>query len=438
MPQHEFRTLHVTTPDSLFPSAALWETLASELAACHLVLWASPVYSFMIPAPLKAFFEMLMERNERVLVRNKPAAALMTSTHLGDQIAIDYLRSTSEDLEMVFVGAHSAELFDLTTSSGRRDLETFFTDVVTCVETGFTGPRRSPKTQPPPEFGHRVQLCPTPTPTFDFRVVIVFDDHQREKNLIHMVDAFRQGLSGNVRTVPLSAFSVDNPCLGNTTQCGGNYVCDRNDNFTRTYEQELLRADILVYAGSIRDRFLSARWKSFFDRSFFRGHVPSFSRKQLVWIISGSLSTNPVLQEFIESYTEFQMANLSGILSDESLTEEFTASAAWALGARCLSLARAGFARPPTQRGIAISQICRHVVLRNKLMFPRDFTYFNKGGGYALREHTLSARWLGFILAAACRIPFVRQKFVENFFFLAKRPLERVLARERKGVASVS
>jgi len=77
-------------------------------------------------------------------------------------------------------------------------------------------------------------------------------------------------------------------------------------------------ADILVWAGEIRDRYLSAKWKTFFDRSFFNGHAPSLAGKQFGFIISGPLSQIPNLRQILEAYVEMQQANPAGFVTDES------------------------------------------------------------------------------------------------------------------------
>jgi multimeric flavodoxin WrbA len=71
-----------------------------------------------------------------------------------------------------------------------------------------------------------------------------------------------------------------------------------------------MAADILFFAGDIRDRYLSARWKTFFDRSFLRGHAPSLAGKRVGWIIAGPLRQLPYLRQILEAYLEVQAANL--------------------------------------------------------------------------------------------------------------------------------
>lgn len=78
-----------------------------------------------------------------------------------------------------------------------------------------------------------------------------------------------------------------------------------------------MKADILLFAGTIKDRYLSSRWKLFFDRSFFKGHAPSISGKQIGLIISGPLSQLPNLRQIFEAYFEVQHANIVDIVTDE-------------------------------------------------------------------------------------------------------------------------
>jgi len=52
-------------------------------------------------------------------------------------------------------------------------------------------------------------------------------------------------------------------------------------------------ADIIIMAGSVHDRYLSATWKQFFDRSFFKGHTPGLDGKQIGFVIAGAPASDP-------------------------------------------------------------------------------------------------------------------------------------------------
>ncbi len=118
----------------------------------------------------------------------------------------------------------------------------------------------------------------------------------------------------------ISCFSksiVNGTCLG-CIQCGYDNECvyEGKDNYIDFYNTKVKSADILVWAGTIKDRYLSAIWKTFFDRSFFNGHTPSLIGKQIAFIISGPLSQVPNLRQILEAYVEIQHANLVDFITD--------------------------------------------------------------------------------------------------------------------------
>ena len=90
------------------------------------------------------------------------------------------------------------------------------------------------------------------------------------------------------------------------------------DGYIEFYKSTVMTADVLVYAGQMVDRFLSARWKMFFDRIFFNTHTPVLVGKQIALVVSGPLSQEPNLMEVFRGFFEFQGANLVGAVSDEA------------------------------------------------------------------------------------------------------------------------
>ena len=69
-------------------------------------------------------------------------------------------------------------------------------------------------------------------------------------------------------------------------------VFQNADDVFATY-QRLRAADVVVFAATVQDRYLSSRWKMFLDRSFFYNHVPIFSGKQIVYVVAGPLGNWP-------------------------------------------------------------------------------------------------------------------------------------------------
>jgi hypothetical protein len=96
----------------------------------------------------------------------------------------------------------------------------------------------------------------------------------------------------------------------------------RRERLRRQAYGKLMAADILILAGSVQDRYLSARWKIFFDRGFFMNHVPLFAGKQIGCLVSGPLAQLANLRQILEAYFECQQANFVGIVTDECVSSE--------------------------------------------------------------------------------------------------------------------
>jgi len=145
-------------------------------------------------------------------------------------------------------------------------------------------------------------------------ILIVTDVRDHQKNLIRMINRFKASFSGDIETVNLYDLNIKGSCLG-CIKCGYDNKCvyEGKDDYIDFYNTRVKAADILVWAAAINDRYLSAKWKTFFDRSFFNGHAPSLSGKQIGFIISGPLSQIPNLRQALEGYLEAQHANPVGL-----------------------------------------------------------------------------------------------------------------------------
>ena len=164
---------------------------------------------------------------------------------------------------------------------------------------------------------------PEPVATAGKKVVILHDSRDPASNLSRMVARCRSAFTGDVTVINLHDIDIKASCQG-CLQCGANYECafDGKDGFIDFFRSQVMAADILVYAGTITDRYFSSRWKMFFDRSFFNTHTPVLTGKQLAFVISGPFSQLENLREIFTAFAEYQMANLVGFASDEFGTSQ--------------------------------------------------------------------------------------------------------------------
>ena len=113
-PQHEFMILNVCHDSKrLEEDEGAFDTAIKSIQDADAILWATPVYVFVVPGPYKRFIELVFERRAQAAFEGKYAFILTTSVRFFDHTAHAYLHGISEDFGMHVAGTYSAEMYDL-------------------------------------------------------------------------------------------------------------------------------------------------------------------------------------------------------------------------------------------------------------------------------------------------------------------------------------
>jgi hypothetical protein len=192
-----------------------------------------------------------------------------------------------------------------------------------------------------------------------------------------------------------------------------------------------MTADVLVYAGTMVDRFLSARWKLFFDRIFFNTHTPVLVGKQVALVVSGPLSQEPNLVEVFRGFFEFQGANLAGAVSDESVSSEDLDRLLDQLMRQALAYALTGYQRPQTFLGVGGMKIFRDDIYgRLRMIFPADFQAYKRNGLYkTFPQVEFSTMMLNTFVVPIVNLPPIRKKFDKMIKIQMVEPHKQVVAK---------
>ncbi len=287
-----------------------------EVAAADGVLWAFPLYYLLVHAHYKRFIELVFERGARPAYEGKYAAILTTSIKFFDHTAHAYVHGISDDLGMTFVGTYSAKMFDLLQAPERDRLALFFEAFLQAIADRAAFPRQFPPVLPH-EFRYEPGTPCAPADLAGKKILVLTDAEDPESNLSRMTFCLLRAIRGDVTVVNLHEISIRGGCVG-CLQCGLDNECvyRDKDEIRATYER-LKAADVVILAGTIRDRYLTARWKLFFDRGFYMNHVPIFAAKQVAWLVSGPLRQLANLRQILQGYLDCQRANLVSIVTDE-------------------------------------------------------------------------------------------------------------------------
>lgn len=97
--------------------------------------------------------------------------------------------------------------------------------------------------------------------TGGFKILFLTDETPDDRNLGYMTDVLLRHLPNRVEFININDIRLS-PCK-NCLHCTYDGVCVIDDDMNFIYQNRILPADAIIYAGSIRDRYLSARWKLF-------------------------------------------------------------------------------------------------------------------------------------------------------------------------------
>ena len=94
------------------------------LERANLIIFAYPVYTFLVPAQLHRFVELMKENGANI--SGKFATQISTSKHFYDVTAHRFIEENCADLSLRYIRGLSADMDDLTTKKGRKEALEFF------------------------------------------------------------------------------------------------------------------------------------------------------------------------------------------------------------------------------------------------------------------------------------------------------------------------
>jgi multimeric flavodoxin WrbA len=430
--QHEMKVFHISERiKAIERDDARFREIMEEVKTSDGVLWSFPLYVFLVPSQYKRFIELVGEKGVEGFFKGKYTAVLTTSIHFYDHTAHNYMRAICDDLEMRYVGSFSAEMYDLLQEKGRKSLTRFALSFFESIEKKAT----TSKAFQPLVYG-KLEYIPDHEKNRinTSKKVIVITDHQdNQVNLGRMTERFENSFSEGVEVINLHQIEISGGCLG-CLQCGYDYECayTGKDGYIDFYNQKVKKADILVFAGEIRDRYLSSRWKLFFDRSFFNTHTPSLTGKQVGFIVSGPLSQIPNLRQILEAYTEWQQANLVDIVTDEYRDSAQLDGLLQNLAEGLVYFSEKSYVKPRTFLGVGALKIFRDDIWgRLRFPFQADHRFYKRHGIYDFPHKDYKARAANTALILLTKIPRIRREIYR------KRIKEEMVKGLRKVVEKV-
>jgi multimeric flavodoxin WrbA len=432
--QHQFETIHISqTIRAIENSQEKFDGIIQKIENADGVIWSFPLYFMMVHGGFKRFIELVFERNAEKSFAGKYSAVISTSIHFYDHTAHAYMRAICDDLKMQYTGGFSPASSDLLKEKHQKQLLEYGKHFFDAIEQKkIFQPKYAPVKSRDFTFAQG-NVNKTVDPE-NKRVVILHDALEEDHNLKEMVAHTQATFDGKAEVYNIREVNIKGNCQG-CMQCGGSFHCsyEGKDDYIEFYKNTVMQADILIYAGTIKDRYLSARWKTFFDRSFFNTHTPVLINKQIMFLVSGELDQNANLRQIIESYFEFQWSNLTGIVSDDSGTSQEIDQYIEQTSAECVYNSKEQVSRPMTFLGVGGIKIFRDDIWGPlRMVFPADYKAFRKLGYFkTFPQRSFTNFLMHIFVVPLLSIPAVRKVFNSKMKEQMIMPLQKNVAKAK-------
>lgn len=411
-PEHELKIIHVSQLiKKIERDEPFFRSIIEDIEVSEAVIWATPVYYLLVPANYKRFIELIIAKGSGGAFNKKYTAVLTTSIHFFDHTAHNYMHAICDDLNMKFIGSYSADMYDLLKTEERKRFETFAANFFSEIVNKNVSPKSFRSLQWR-DFQYHIGDRSEKIDLGRKNLLILTDSIDMQTNLGKMIERFRRCFICDVDVINLHEIDIKGYCLG-CLQCAYDNQCayEGKDEYIDVYKNRIMKADILIYAGTIQDRYLSSRWKMFFDRSFFKGHVPSLSDKQIGLIISGPLSQVPNLRQILEAYFEMQHTNLIDIITDEFGDSSHIDEMLNSFANRIIHQANGMFISAPTFLGVAGTKIFRDEIWgRLRFPFRADFREYMNIGAFNFPQKNWKSRIQNLIMLFLSRSSIFRRE----------------------------
>ncbi|MEA1987359.1 MAG: NAD(P)H-dependent oxidoreductase [Candidatus Marinimicrobia bacterium] len=415
-PNYEYEILNISRDiKRIENNEKLFNEIIDKVKKADLILWAIPVYVFLIPAQMKLFIELVIEKNLQDTFKNKYSALIMTSIHFYDNTATNYMRAICEDFGMQFIDYFSASMRSIFKKKWQNQLMLFAKNIFYTIENNLSVTKyylpihHNAIEYSPHKVKNRIS-------TNGKKVLIITDSQDRESNLSKMTKQFQANFNENIEEMNIHNLKISGGCLG-CIQCAYDNTCiyENSDEYNDFFENKVKKADILIFASTIKDRYFSARWKMFYDRSFYNNHAPQFIGKQIIYIVSGPLNQLPDIRQIFDAWTQIHRGNLVDFISDEYDNSAKLDKVISETAKKTIRFANQNFKREDNFLGVAGMNLFRdHIRWSLKFPFVADYKAYKKLGIFKSLRTKFKVKVFNSILYYLVKIPKFRDEIYKK------------------------
>ena len=368
-PEQRFEILHVGQKIKQLEKD--FTPALEALEKADILLFSYPVYTFVAPCQLHRFIELIKEHGADV--SGKWATQLTTSKHFYDITAHRYIQDICGDLGLKYIRGLSADMEDLLNKKGQQEARDFFDYVLWSVQNNSFEPVSAPVSAPK----HLPVTVPEAAEKAEGDIVIVTDCEKDDVQLQNMIARFRSLCPRKTRVENIREYPLQGGCLC-CFNCAITGKCVYTDGFDEYLRNTIQTAEAIVYAFSISDHSMGARFKMYDDRNFCNGHRTVTIGMPVGYLISGNYSEEANLQTIVEARAQVGSNFLAGVATDEENPD----ASIDLLAARLEYALEHKYLPPQNFYGIGGMKIFRDLIWLMQGMMRADHKFYKSHGQY--------------------------------------------------------
>ena len=411
-PKQEYRELSVAQKIRMFETD--FSKAREELEAADLVVFCYPVYTFLAPAQLHRFLELMKESG--IDFHGKYATQVTTSKHFYDITAHEYVRENAEDMGFTVIRGLSADMEDLLHPKGQKEARAFFHHVLWSIKYDRGALREVPAEK-----------------DRDKKIAIVADIAEDNEVLPRMIEEFKAALAAEVTVVNIREFPFAGGCLG-CFHCAADGTCIYKDRFDDFLREKIQVADACVYAFSIKDHSMGQRFKLFDDRQFCNGHRTVTMGKPVGYLIDGDYGKEPNLRTLIEARAQVGGNYFAGAVAQKGgggSSAEKEMQEIRKLAAELSYCMRHHYNQPADFYGVGGMKIFRDLIYQMQGMMREDHRFYKEHGFYDFPQKRVGTILGMYLVGAMMNHPKLSKKIGGNMTKGMLMPYKNVIDKAK-------
>lgn len=424
-PDHEYTDLDPGTRIRLYEKD--FSACKEILEASDLILFAYPVYTFLVPSQLHRLIELIKEND--VDLKGKYATQITTSKHFYDVSAHRFIEDNCNDLGMKYIRGLSADMDDLLKEQGRKEAKDFFSFVLYSVKNDLYEPARFPFAYHKQIPEHKEFSVPKEqAENYMIGNTVIVADCEENSQLMKMIECFRKYLPMNSTVINLKDFPFKGGCLG-CFHCAASGKCVYTDGFDEFLRNNIQTSDAIIYAFNLKDHSMGSRFKMYDDRQFCNGHRTVTMGKPIGYLVSGALSHEANLNMVLEARSEAGGNFHAGIASDEKdpVTEirKLAMMTGYAVAHQ--------YTQPKNFYGVGGLKIFRDLIWQMQGLMKEDHRFYKKHGFYDFPQKKAGTMLAMYAVGAMMTNRKLKQKIGSKMTEGMVMPYKQVIEKAKEG-----